>query len=65
MSFKSEVPSNESVRAISLQPLYLRYFTNELVGLPRKTKEKDVPKEMDGEFYFFEYGRLTKVMEEL
>ena len=49
----------------SLQPLYLRYFTNELVGLPRKTKERDVPKEMDGEFYFFEYGRLTKVMEEL
>ena len=49
----------------SLQPLYLRYFTNELVGLPRKTKEKDVPKEMDGEFYFFEYGQLTKVMEEL
>ena len=49
----------------SLQPLYLRYFTNELIGLPRKTKEKDVPKELDGEFYFFEYGQLTKVLEEL
>ena len=49
----------------SLQPLYLRYFTNELVGLPRKTKERDVPKELDGEFYFFEDGQLTKVMEEL
>ena len=49
----------------SLQPLYLRYFTNELVGLPRKTKEKDVPEELDGEFYFFEYGKLTKVLEEL
>ena len=49
----------------SLQPLYLRYFTNELVGLPRKMKERDVPKELDGEFFFFEYGRLTKVMEEL
>ena len=49
----------------SLQPRYLRYFTNELVGLPRKTKERDVPEELDGEFYFFEYGRLTKVMEEL
>ena len=49
----------------SLQPLYVRYFTNELVGLPRKTKERDVPEELDGEFYFFEYGRLTKVMEEL
>jgi len=45
----------------SLQPRYLRYFTNELVGLPRKTKERDVPEELDGEFYFFEYGRLTKV----
>ena len=49
----------------SLQPLYLRYFTNELVGLPRKTKERDVPEELDGEFYFFEYGRLTKVLKEL
>ena len=49
----------------SLQPIYLRYFTNELVGLPRKTKERDVPKELDGEFFFFEYGRLTKVLEEL
>ena len=49
----------------SLQPLYLRYFTNELVGLPRKTKERDVPEELDGEFYFFEYGQLTKVLEEL
>ena len=49
----------------SLQPLYLRYFTIELVGLPHKTKERDLPEELDGEFFFFEYGRLTKVMEEL
>ena len=49
----------------SLQPLYLRYFTNELVGLPRKTKERDIPKELDGEFYFFEYGQLTKVTDDL
>ena len=50
---------------ISMQPLYLRYFTNELVGLPRKTKEKDVPEELDGEFYFFEYGQLIKVTDDL
>jgi len=49
----------------SLQPLYLRYFTNELVGLPRKTKERDVPKELVGQFYFFEDGRLMKVTEKL
>ena len=49
----------------SLQPLYLRYFTNELVGLPRKTKERDVPEELDGEFYFFEYGKLIKVTDDL
>ena len=49
----------------SLQPLYLRYFTNELVGLPRKTKERDVLEELDGEFYFFEYGRLMKVTDGL
>lgn len=49
----------------SLQPLYLRYFTNELVGLPRKTKEKDVPEELDGELYFFEYGKLIKVTNDL
>ena len=48
----------------SLQPLYLRYFTNELLGLPRKTKERDVPEELIGHFYFFEYGRLTKVTED-
>lgn len=58
------VIDNESY-GTSLQPLYLRYFTNELVGLPRKTKERDVPKELDGEFYFFEDGRLTKVMNDL
>ena len=49
----------------SLQPLYLRYFTNELVGLPQKTKERDIPKELDGEFYFFEFGQLTKVTDDL
>ena len=49
----------------SLQPLYLRYFTNELVGLPRKTKERDVPEELVGQFFFFEDGRLTKVTDEL
>ena len=58
------VIDNESY-GTSLQPLYVRYFTNELVGLPRKTKERDVPKELDGEFYFFEDGRLTKIMNDL
>ena len=48
----------------SLQPLYVRYFTNELVGLPRKTKERDVPEELVGQFYFFEDGRLMKVIDE-
>ena len=49
----------------SLQPLYVRYFTNELVGLPRKTKEWDVPEELVGQFYFFENGHLTGVKDEL
>ena len=49
----------------SLQPLYVRYFTNELVGLPRKTKERDVPEELVGQFYFFENGHLTGVKDEL
>ena len=49
----------------SLQPLYVRYFSNELVGLPRKTKERDVPKELVGQFYFFEDGKLMKVTDEL
>ena len=49
----------------SLQPLYVRYFTNELVGLPRKTKERDVPEELVGQFYFFEDGKLMKVTDEL
>jgi hypothetical protein len=33
--------------------------------MPLKTKERDMPEELDGEFYFFEYGQLTKVMEDL
>lgn len=45
----------------SLQPQYVRYFTNELIGLPRKTKYRDVPEELTGHFYYFDYGRLTKV----
>ena len=49
----------------SLQPLYERYFTNELVGLPRKTKERDVPEELVGQFYYFENGHLTGVKDEL
>lgn len=49
----------------SLQPLYERYFTNELVGLPRKTKERDVSEDLVGQFYFFEDGKLTKVVDEL
>lgn len=49
----------------SLQPLYVRYFTNELAGLPRKTKERDVPEELVGQFYFFEDGKLMKVTDEL
>ncbi len=49
----------------SLQPLYVRYFTNELAGLPRKTKERDVPEELVGQFFFFEDGKLMKVTDEL
>ena len=49
----------------SLLPLYVRYFTNELVGLPRKTKERDVPEELVGQFYYFENGHLTGVKDEL
>ena len=58
------VIDNESY-GTSLQPLYLRYFTNELVGLPYKTKERDVPEELVGQFYYFEDGRLIKVTDEL
>ncbi len=58
------VIDNESY-GTSLQPLYVRYFTNELVGLPRKTKERNVPEELVGQFYFFEDGKLTKVTDEL
>ena len=49
----------------SLQPLYVRYFTNELAGLPRMTTERDVPEELVGQFYFFEDGKLMKVTDEL
>lgn len=49
----------------SLLPLYVRYFTNELVGLPHKTKERDVPEELVGQFYYFENGHLTGVKDEL
>ncbi len=56
---------NPACRGNACKPLYLRYFTNELVGLPRKTKERDVPEELVGQFYFFEEGRLMKVTDEL
>lgn len=45
--------------------IYERYFTNELMGLPRKTKYKDIPEEMDGQLYYFEFGNLIKVANEL
>ncbi len=56
---------NPACRGNACKPLYVRYFTNELVGLPRKTKERDVPEELVGQFYFFEDGRLRKVTDEL
>lgn len=48
-----------------LRPVYERYFTNELLGLPRKTKYDDIPENMTGQIYFFEYGTLKEVKMEL
>ena len=48
-----------------LRPVYERYFTNELIGLPRKTKYEDVPENMTGQIYFFEFGTLKEVKTEL
>lgn len=45
--------------------IYERYFANEMKGLPRKTKYKDIPENMQGDLLFFERGRLIKVSEEI
>ena len=45
--------------------IYERYFTNEMMGLPRKIKYKDIPKNRQGDLLFFECGRLIKVSEEI
>lgn len=52
---------DDTAYGTKLQPVYERYFTNELLGLPRKTKYDDIPENMIGQLYFFEYGRLTRV----
>ena len=48
-----------------LRPVYERYFINELLGLPRKTKYDDIPENMTGQIYFFEFGTLKEVKTEL
>lgn len=45
--------------------IYERYFTNEMMGLPRKTKYKNIPENMQGDLLFFERDQLTKVSESL
>ena len=48
-----------------LRPVYERYFINELLDLPRKTKYDDIPENMTGQIYFFEFGTLKEVKTEL
>ena len=48
-----------------LRPVYERYFINELLGLPRKTKYDDIPENMTGQNFFFEFGTLKEVKTEL
>ena len=45
--------------------IYERYFTNEMMGLPRKTKYKNIPENMQGNLLFFERDQLIKVSESL
>lgn len=45
--------------------IYERYFTNEMMGLPRKTKYKNIPENMQGNLLFFERDQLIKVLEYL
>ena len=45
--------------------IYERYFTNEMMGLPRKTKYKNIPDDMQGNLLFFERDQLIKVSESL
>lgn len=45
----------------SWRSLYVNYFTNDLTGKPFKEKEK----EYLGDMYFFENGKLEKVVREL
>lgn len=46
---------------ISMRNKYIRYFTNELTGLPRDAKQK----EYLGDLYFFENGELQSISREL
>lgn len=45
--------------------IYERYFTNEMMGLPRKTKYKNIPEDKQGDLLFFERDQLIKVSESL
>lgn len=45
--------------------IYERYFTNEMMDLPRKTKYKNIPENMQGDLLFFERDQLIKVSESL
>lgn len=56
---------NDAAYGTKLRPVYERYFTNELLGLPRKTKYDDIPENMSGQIYIFEFGTLKEVKTEL
>ena len=45
--------------------IYERYFMNEMMGLPRKTKYKNIPDGMQGDLLFFERDQLILVSESL
>ena len=56
---------NDAAYGTTLRPVYERYFTNELLGLPRKTKYDDIPENLSGQIYIFEFGTLKEVKTEL
>lgn len=56
---------DDAAYGTKLRPVYERYFTNELLGLPRKTKYDDIPENMSGQLYIFEFGTLKEVKTEL
>lgn len=56
---------DDAAYGTKLRPVYERYFTNELLGLPRKTKYDDIPENLSGQIYIFEFGTLKEVKTEL